>query len=308
VIGIDVGGANLKVVDDDGVHIHPCPLWKRAPLEDLLQQYRQERAAVVMTGELADCFLSKREGIRWIVSTVKRVFPDALFYGVDGSFHRDAVPSLAAANWLASAEYLRPCYPEMLLLDMGSTTTDLIPLRNLHRLRGLSDLQRLQKGFLVYHGLLRTSISAFVRTLQVNDRTTPVSSELFAITADVHLLLGHITPEEYTCETPDGITPDRDSSIRRLARLICADPEEAGGEQGIQHIAEQIGEKEYHMIGTAIRRVERRSGTSGIVCAGIGGRIFAPRLGGVDLARELGPVADALPAHAVREVAQRTAG
>jgi probable H4MPT-linked C1 transfer pathway protein len=308
MIGIDVGGANLKVVDDDGVHIHPCPLWKRAPLDELLRQYRHESAAVVMTGELADCFLSKQEGIRWIVSIVKKVFPDALFFGTDGLFHRDAVPSLAAANWLASAEYLRPRYPEMLLLDMGSTTTDLIPLRNLNRLKGLTDLQRLQRGFLVYHGLLRTGIPAFVRTLRVNGRNTPVSSEMFALTADVHLLLGHITPEEYTCDTPDGIGPDRNSSIRRIARLICADPEEAGGDQGIQDIAEQIGENEYNIISTAIRKVKRKAGTSGIVCAGIGGRIFAPRLGGVDLARELGSVADALPAHAVREVARRTVG
>ena len=31
MIGIDVGGANLKIVDDDGPHIHYCPLWEGAP-------------------------------------------------------------------------------------------------------------------------------------------------------------------------------------------------------------------------------------------------------------------------------------
>jgi probable H4MPT-linked C1 transfer pathway protein len=308
VIGIDVGGANLKVVDDEGVHIHPCPLWKHASLENLLRLYRTESAAVVMTGELADCFESKQEGIRWIVSTVQKVFPEALFYGVDGSFHQDAVPALAAANWLVSAEYLQPRYPDMLLLDMGTTTTDIIPLHDLNVLKGLSDLQRLQKGYLVYHGMLRTSIPAFVRTLQVNGLSTPVSSEHFAITADVHLLLGNITPEEYTCETPDGTVPTRDASIRRIARLVCADPDEAGGEKGIQQIAYQIGQIESEMIVNAVRRVEIASGTSGIVCAGIGGRCFSPLLRGLDLAREIGPVADALPAHAVREVARRIAG
>jgi probable H4MPT-linked C1 transfer pathway protein len=308
VIGIDVGGANLKVVGDDGVHIHPCPLWKKAPLEELLRSYRKEEAAVVMTGELADCFESKQDGIRWIVSTVKRVFPDARFYGIDGSFHREAVPELAAANWLISAEYLLPRYPEMLLLDMGTTTTDLIPLYDLNQLKGLSDLRRLQMGYLVYHGLLRTSIPTFVRSVRVNGLTTPVSSEHFAITADVHLLLGHITPQEYTCETPDGIAPTWESSRRRIARLVCADLDEAGGEQGIQQIAEEISKKESELIREAVSRVKKNSGARGIVCAGIGGKIFAPLLGGLDLTRELGPVADALPAHAVREVALRTAG
>ncbi|MDD1678403.1 MAG: H4MPT-linked C1 transfer pathway protein [Methanomicrobiales archaeon] len=308
MIGIDVGGANLKVVDAEGAHVHPCPLWKKAPLQEILGKYRSEPAAVVMTGELADCFSSKMEGIRWIVSTVKQVFPQALFYGIDGSFHRDAVPQLAAANWLASAEFLLPRYPGALLLDMGSTTTDLIPLHDLNQLKGLSDLRRLQKGYLVYHGLLRTSIPAFVQTLQVNGLSTPLSSEYFAITADVHLLLGHISTEEYTCETPDGTPPSRESSLRRIARLVCADPVEVGGENGVQQMAEQICSLELQRIQEAIRRVEKTSGTTGIVCAGIGGRIFAPRVGGLDLARELGPAADTLPALAVREVAERIAG
>lgn len=308
MIGIDVGGANLKVVDDHGVHIHPCPLWKEAPLEELLRRYETDKAAVVMTGELADCFGSKQDGIRWIVSTVKKVFADACFYGVDGSFHQDAVPVLAAANWLVSAEYLLSRYPRALLLDMGSTTMDLIPLCDLNQLKGLSDLMRLQMGYLVYHGLLRTSIPAFVHSLRVNGRTTPVSSEYFAITADVHLLLGHITQQEYTCQTPDGIAPTRESSSRRIARLVCADPEEVGGEEGIQQIAEQIGNIEAALVIQAVRKVEKSSSTKGIACAGIGGRIFASLLGGIDLAFELGPAADALPAFAVREVALRAAG
>ena len=42
MIGIDIGGANLKVVDDAGVHIHYCPLWQGAPLADLLKPYAGE--------------------------------------------------------------------------------------------------------------------------------------------------------------------------------------------------------------------------------------------------------------------------
>ena len=38
-VGIDVGGAHLKVVDRKGVHIHYCPLWKGAPLRELLGNY-----------------------------------------------------------------------------------------------------------------------------------------------------------------------------------------------------------------------------------------------------------------------------
>lgn len=131
MIGIDVGGANLKVVDDTGVHIHYCPLWEKSPVTELLRQYvhsSQDPAAVVMSGELADCFENKLQGISFIVGEVHKAFPGARFYGTDALFHGHAVPQLAAANWLASAEYLRTRHPDAVLLDIGSTTADIIPL------------------------------------------------------------------------------------------------------------------------------------------------------------------------------------
>jgi probable H4MPT-linked C1 transfer pathway protein len=152
MIGIDVGGANLKVVDSSGVHIHYCPMWEDAPLETLLAGYRssgEDDVAVVMSGELADCFESKMEGIGVIVDSIQEIFPEAIFYGTDARFHREPVPSLAAANWLASADLLRGDWPDSVLVDMGSTTTDIIPLTDFPSLLGLTDLARLQKGYLV---------------------------------------------------------------------------------------------------------------------------------------------------------------
>ena len=138
MIGIDIGGANLKIVDDAGVHIHYCPLWQGAPLAELLEPYA-EPAAVVMSGELADCFRSKIEGIEWIVGAVHEVIPDATFYGTDAAIHTQPVPDLAAANWLVSADYLREEYADAVLLDVGSTTADSIPLNRLEDLKGLTD-------------------------------------------------------------------------------------------------------------------------------------------------------------------------
>jgi len=307
MIGIDVGGANLKVADSDGVHIHYCPLWSGAPLGELLGQYRGEDAAVVMSGELTDCFVSKQEGIYWIVRTVQHVFPHALFYGTDGRFHRDPVPALAAANWLAAADYLLPHYQGAVLVDMGSTTTDIIPLLDLHSLQGLTDLHRLQKGYLVYTGLLRTSIPSFVRNLTVNGRLTTLSAEYFAITADVHLLLGYITLGEYSCETPDRKPPDYDGALRRIARLVCSDPGEVGGEEGVKGMAAEIWAQQKEQVSSAIRRVSK-SATQHVVWAGVGGRLFCSCLGGTDLHDSLGTAADALPSFAVREVALRSAG
>ncbi len=206
MIGIDVGGANLKVVNDDGAHIHYCPLWEEAPLTSLLNQYvtaPDEPAAVVMSGELADCFESKMEGISFIVNAVKNAFHSARFYGTDGQFHDGAVPQLAAANWLASADYLRAEYPDAVLLDIGSTTADIIPLACFEIIersyrspagsrRGISSIPECS-------GEILPPCCNRYCLIQVE---TPVSSEYFAASADAHLVLGHITPAQYTVVIP----------------------------------------------------------------------------------------------------------
>lgn len=305
MIGIDVGGANLKVVDDSGVHIRYCPLWEQAPVAELLKPFRagkNDPAAVVMSGELADCFRNKQEGISFIVAAVKGVFPRARFYGTDARFHDRAVPQLAAANWLASAEYLRTRYAKAVLLDIGSTTADIIPLNRFDTLLGMTDTRRLQAGYLLYTGMLRTPVAALVRSVSLAGVPTPVSSEFFANTADVHLVLGHIAPSLYTCDTPDQKEKTREASLRRLARVVCADLDEIGV-AGAEHIAQQVWLVQREMICSRVRQIVQSSGAKEAVVAGIGAPLFSADLGGTDLTRELGPAAGALPAFAVRELA-----
>ncbi|HNX17072.1 MAG TPA: hydantoinase/oxoprolinase family protein [Methanoregula sp.] len=310
MIGIDVGGANLKVVNDTGVHIHYCPLWTGAPLKDLLLNYaksRDDAAAVVMSGELADCFQNKLQGITFIVDSVREVFPRARFYGTDARFHDRPGPELAAANWLASADFLREKYPDAVLLDIGSTTADIIPLSRFPALLGLSDLARLKKGYLVYTGMLRTPVATLISSVDLAGTATPVSTEYFAASADVHLVLGHITQDEYTCDSPDRKEKTVDASLRRLARVVCADLEETG-KDGAMQIARAFWDRQRTIICDTVRRVAQENGASSVVVAGIGADIFAHECDGKNLMRELGPAADALPAYAVREVALRTRG
>ena len=305
MIGIDVGGANLKVVDDCGVHIHYCPLWEKAPITEILQPYTLDQgqdAAVVMSGELADCFENKMQGISFIVDAVRAVFPRARFYGTDARFHDGAVPELAAANWLASADYLRSEYPDAVLLDIGSTTADIIPLGLFENLYGLTDLKRLQAGYLLYTGMLRTSIPTLLRSVDLAGVPTSVSTEYFAASADAHLVLGHITPEMYACDTPDRKEKTIEASLRRLARVVCADLEEIGAD-GACSIARQFWDVQRRVVCDQVRAVSEQAGAREIVVAGIGAPLFAMELGGTDLTGKLGPSADALPAMAVREVA-----
>lgn len=306
MIGIDVGGANLKVVDEDGAHIHYCPLFENAPITEILLPYTKRtdgNAAVVMSGELADCFINKMQGIAFIVNAVKPAFPNAIFYGTDARFHDHAVPELAAANWLASADYLRTCHPDAVLLDIGSTTADIIPLSRFADLVRLTDLQRLQRGYLLYTGMLRTSIPTLLRSVAIHGIRTSVSTEYFAASADAHLVLDHIGADLYTCDTPDHKEKSIAASLRRLARVVCADLEEIG-DDGAREIALQFWDVQRTLICDQVQSVCKNTGAREVIVAGIGAPLFARELGGINLTEELGLAADALPALAVREIAK----
>src|SRR5438445_198069 len=78
-----------------------------------------------------------------------------------------------------------------LLIDIGSTTTDLIPMdRGTVAARGRSDTERLQAGELVYAGIRRTPLCALATELPFRGIPTGLAAELFASTLDVYLTLG----------------------------------------------------------------------------------------------------------------------
>jgi hypothetical protein len=306
VIGIDVGGANLKIVDGDDVIIHYCPLWKESPITELLKSYAGRKAAVVMSGELADGFASKEAGIEFIVDAVRAAIPDARFYGTDGSFHQTPCMTLAAANWLASADFLRDEFPDAVFVDMGSTTTDIIPLSSFERLIALRDLDRLQCGMLVYTGLLRAPVASLIREVRLDGGTTRtlVANELFAISADVHLVMGHITKMDYAVPTPDGAGVMITESLQRLARMVCSDLSEIG-EMNARAIAAAFWEEQKSYICEEILHASGCDAVPDLICAGIGSGLLTETFGGRDLRTLYGTMSDAFPAFAVREVAKR---
>jgi probable H4MPT-linked C1 transfer pathway protein len=111
-----------------------------------------------------------------------------------------------------------------LLLDVGSTTTDVIPLGPSGPCAaGRTDTERLANSELVYTGVERTPICAIVNELPWKDRRCPVASELFATTSDAYILLGNL-PEHPNClESADGRPRIRPAAHARMARMICAD-------------------------------------------------------------------------------------
>lgn len=279
IMGLDIGGANTKAASSNGSVAKSTylPLWKKAPLvallEKLASRYDPEAVGVVMTGELADCFSSKLEGILHIKGAVEAAFDCPIhFWGVCGFCSTD-LRELAGANWSASAAFVALDISDCIFVDMGSTTIDLIPIKK-RPLAAPTDFERLKRGELIYSGLLRTSIGALLHSAWIDGDLVPLSPETFAIAADAYLALSEITPEEYTCETPDGAGKDPLSARRRLARTVCADLDELG-EAGAFAIAHQVKAHQLKTLRSAIDRQAGAHGLDHVVAAGAGEEMIA---------------------------------
>ena len=289
-IGLDVGGANTKAAVVDGEAVvrivsEPYEVWRdldamAGVIADVVGRLGGDGAPVALTttAELVDVFAGKREGVLYVLEAVSkalsgrrvRVMTTAgKLVSLDDA--RTAPLECAAANWMATAMLVARSLPNAILVDCGGTTTDVIPIAaGAVAARGRTDLERLLAGELVYTGALRTNVAAVVSHVPVGGRPCPVSSELFAIAADAHLLLGRLTPEQCTCTFPDGRGISAGEVRARLARVVCADPEQlADGD--LEGIAGAVEEAQIAAIAKALRRVAAEVADGApVVAVGVG--------------------------------------
>jgi len=301
VIGLDIGGVNTKAVwrDGDSVRtvLRPYDVVREREalttvVRDVVAALAGEPAdliALTMTAELSDEFRTKREGVGFVLDAVEAAVPGrVLAFTTAGELvslaeARARPLDVAAANWVASALAVGALHPDALMLDVGSTTADVIPIAaGRVAAAGRNDLDRLLAGELVYTGALRTNLAAIAPRVPIRGRWCPVASELFAISADVHLILGHLAPEAYTCPTPDGRAASVEYARERVARLVCADVEQL--EPGeVERIAAYLHAEQVRQIEVAVRQVGTRfAGAPPVVTFGAGAflaRAAAERLG-----------------------------
>jgi probable H4MPT-linked C1 transfer pathway protein len=332
-LAMDIGGANLKAADGAGfAATRPFALW-RAPellaseLASLIASAPPAtRMAVTMTGELADCFPTKVAGVRLILAAVAQAaanrellvyLTDGRLVPIDEAFERpwDA----AASNWHAMATFANrfvPSWPA-LLIDMGSTTTDVIPLNEAGPCpAGRCDVERLISNELVYTGVQRTPINVLLSQFTWRGRACPLAAELFATTADAYTVLDELSADPGDCNTADGRPKTAVAAHARLARMICADSDSFSMADA-NSAALEIKEAQLSLLESAVRKVASRLPTppTTLVVSGEGEFLLQQLLSRfpwkcqvVSLSRELGPiVSQCAPAHALAVLARKGA-
>src|SRR5688572_1269488 len=147
-LGWDIGGVNTKVARVAGgrvVAVRSSPFeLQRDPgaLVPLLRSLATDVGitagdvhAVTMTAELSQMFRTKRDGVAFVLDALETAFPadEIRVFAVDGRFLTPADArrqplAVAAANWSATARAIAVHHPSVLLIDVGTTTTDAIPI------------------------------------------------------------------------------------------------------------------------------------------------------------------------------------
>ena len=248
ILGVDIGGANLKFAAIDRVRgIETChsrffPMWTdaRRLAEVLLAEFVSfgpiDALAITMTGEMADCFIDRHDGVGQIAEAC-RVSSQSFgiermgFYGSNGRFLDqnevgDHVDSVASANWHASASWLASelFIENGILIDIGSTTTDLIPVAKGEVLtKAKTDHDRLCEGSLVYLGCGRTPVCSLVTSLRIDEIDCPVMNEVFATIDDALIVLGETSPDAIDTQSADGQPRTVLMAENRIARMVGLD-------------------------------------------------------------------------------------
>ncbi|MCA9133469.1 MAG: hypothetical protein KDA45_09955 [Planctomycetales bacterium] len=275
-LGVDIGGANIKLADAQGESLsRPFPMWTDAPrlaafLGEMLAAYtrRRERSisrlAVTMTGEMADCFETRAEGVRRILAQVGMVFPAVAtsVYTVEGAWLSPQAACadpwrVAASNWHALASWIGQSpvcadWAPQLVVDIGSTTVDVIPLaRGCVATAARTDRDRLQLGQLVYTGVGRTSVAAILAEVMLEGRPCPLVAERFATSDDAYLVLGLSQEDAGDHDTADGRARTVPCAQARLARMVAEDAQRLAP-AAIASIAQQIVDSQARRVAQAI--------------------------------------------------------
>ncbi len=321
VVGWDIGGVNTKAVLVPSLEARSLPFEiqhdpgalgsaLRALADALGADGRPH--AITMTAELSQAFRTKREGVGVVLDAGEGAFPEADIhvFAVNGQFltpelARARPLEVAASNWAATARLVGRFVADCILIDIGTTSTDIIPIvKGEVAAAGLSDPGRLASGELVYTGALRTPCEAVAAEVSLRGVPCGVSADGFALMGDVHLWLGRLAAKDYTVRAPDGRPAAREFAGERLARVVCGDRDMLT-DAAIGEIAGSLAESQCRRVAAAIGRVRARHPRLALaVVAGLGDFIAtdAAKVAGLEvvhLSDRLGDAARTAPAAAV---------
>ncbi len=286
-IGWDIGGAHLKVasIDQYGAvnfaNQLATPLWKGfSSLDDAISKMKSQildvsvTHAITMTAELADIFKDRSSGVKELTRFLNGHFEEEcyhLYAGKGGLIKPDQaelhIADIASANWHATASFVAQHIDEGVLIDIGSTTTDIIPFSSGQLINSAyTDHERLRNNELVYTGIIRTPVMAVVNKIFCEDQLQNIAAENFSTMADIYRLTGELNEQDDMMMTADGAGKTLFDSARRLARMVGLDLQDGDDICPAIEIAKYVADSHLEKINESLSIILSRPEMKQINC------------------------------------------
>ncbi len=289
IVGWDIGGANLKasIINFKNYKIKSnqiyCPIWLnidnlRKSIISIKNNFGNcDYHAVTMTAELVDIFKNKKKGVKKIIELFCKIFPEkkVFFYSINENFlkRKDAIlntDNISSMNWHASASFISKYIKNCILVDIGSSTTDIVPIKNKKIVvKGFNDSERLSNGELIYSGVLRTPITSIVKNLHLKKKKHILIQENFADIADVYRILNKLPKNMDLISTQDKKPKNPVASARRIARLLAKDYKDEKFKDW-KKISIEIENTQKKIFRNAIEKIKKKFFKKNIPIIGLG--------------------------------------
>ena len=234
-LGLDIGGAHIKAVGINDkkeikfVFYEKCEIWNNLTqlnktLQILLSYIDIKKAifGITLTAELADCFENRRDGVIRVHDLCKNLNLNFYFFSSKMDFIKNPVSeNVASMNWFATACFFKKRIKEAVIVDFGSTTTDLIIIKdgNIQN-EHFSDFKRINNLELVYTGFVRTPIFSLTEKITINGEVYNLIPENFSSTADLYRITNKLEKKIDFYDTADKRGKKKSDSLKRISRNL----------------------------------------------------------------------------------------
>ena len=244
-LGWDIGGANTKVCVFDqnsiiiNLHTKNIKVWDNFSdiklffkyISNIYKNYEIYNF-ITITAESCDNFTDRKHGMTSILENCSNhIIGNKLFYTnankfVDYNSAINKTEKLFSTNWMLTSKFLNSKKNIDLIIDIGSTTTDII-FKDMHIGNNINDYMRLVNKTLLYQGVVRTPLSMMADNVLYRGNNISLVNEVFATTGDIFNLNNDIDFSKLDYLGSDNLQFTKVNSFTRLARIIGLDYKES---------------------------------------------------------------------------------
>lgn len=292
-LGIDIGGANLKAIGLNKnkrilfVYYKKCPVWlgtkeleKEISFLNKKINVNNVICGITMTAELCDNFNDRNEGVNKIKAICTKLNCKCLYFNnkTKSLFDFDTNNiSIASMNWLSTGSFIQRQVKNALIVDFGSTTTDLVVIKNSKiKNKFFTDFDRINNDELIYTGFTRTPIFSISREVKWKNSIFQIIPEFFSNTADLYRVKLMLPDRVDLFETTDSRNKSIINSLKRVSRNLGIDYKE-NNLPFILGVVEEIIKIQKQLIFNSIHKLIRfykLDRTTPIICCGIGKNVI----------------------------------